>query len=250
MKTYWEKITGRRNEYVIVNYNEVVVGHNYGTGMTDAAGSCSHESFLKGEFHGLILERFGQEVLDEVIQAVEHSHENDDHNEKRAMIRKIKEYLDEIPIDENLRNLIKDPRTINGFYTYGNKGNYDSFIESDTTTFFYSSTKAKIENNNTGEVINFELDFHGSSCVELDDNYYMIGGDNLHVFSKKGEVIYTTERPLEERIFGYEVRIGNVYRNGNTIFVSYWAFDDEMIPRGLLKVELDKGLTGRIDRED
>ena len=83
MNTSWEHIDGKRTEYVDVNYHQVIVGHHYGTGMSDIAGACSHQKFLEGEYHGLIIERFGEDLLKEVIYAVENSHKNPEHNRNR-----------------------------------------------------------------------------------------------------------------------------------------------------------------------
>ena len=97
------------------------------------------------------------------------------------------------------------------------------------------------------EKIKFELDFHGTSCVELHDFYYITGGDNFHVISPEGKLVFTTSRPYEEAVFGYDVRIGRVFRNHSSIFFSYWAFDDDSISDGLIRHVLGKGLVGRID---
>ena len=245
MKTSWQETKGKRTIYIDVHYNEVVVGHHYGTGMTDNAGACSHQEFLEGRFQGLIEERFGKEVLNEVLYAVEHSHENPEHNAHRKKISKIKKFIDDILIDDTLRNLYKHPDTINGFMTYGNRKGYKSYIESDNTSLTYESTKGVIENKQSGEKIKLTFEFHATSCVELHDYYFLTGNDNFYVISPQGAIIFTTERELEEAIFGYQVRIDRVFRNKETIFFSYWAFDREAIPRGLIKYELNKGLTGR-----
>ncbi|MHA1147931.1 MAG: hypothetical protein ACTSR8_06765 [Promethearchaeota archaeon] len=251
MKTSWEIIEGRRTNYVDVHYNEVVIGSHYGTGMSDNAGSCSHREFLEGEYQGLILETFGKEVLDEVVYAVEHSHENPNHNEKRAKINKIKEFIEAIPIDKSLLELKNSPDFIDGFNVYGNRGGYRSYIESDTTSFTYQSTKGVFKNKSTGKKTKVQMDFHMSSCVELHDYYYLIGNDNLYVLSPEGTIVFTTEKKtIEDCIFGYEIRINRVFKSGEIITFSYWAFDSELIPRGLIRYELGKGLMGRIELEE
>ena len=45
----------------------MIVGHHYGTGMSDIAGAASYQEFLNGRFQDLILGSFGQGILDEVI---------------------------------------------------------------------------------------------------------------------------------------------------------------------------------------
>lgn len=246
MKTSWEKMEGRRTDYIDVHYNEVVVGYHYGTGMSDNGGACSHQEFLKGEFQGLILERFGQEILDEVINAVKNTHQNPDHNQKRAKIKRIKDYIEAIPIDNSMNMLLKHPDTIDGFNTYGNRGGYNSYIESDDTYLTYQSTQAILKSKHTDKKIKLNFDFHISACVELHDYYYLIGNDNFHVLSSEGKIIFTTEAvTFDEIIFGYEVRINRVFRNGELIFFSYWAFDSENIPSGLIRYKLGKGLIAR-----
>lgn len=250
MITSWERTEGRRTYYILVHYNEIVVGSHYGTGMSDNAGSCSHEAFLEGEFQDLVLENFDQAILDEVIFAIKHTHENVYHNEKRTEIERLKSYIETIPIDKTLLELKNHPDTIDGSNTYGNKGHYKSYIESDTTTFFYSSTKGHITSKETSEVVNLKWKFHASSCVELHDTYYLIGNDNLQVISKEGEIIYSSERDIERDIFGSTIRISRVFKNEETIFISYWTFDKENLPDGLIRFELGKGFTGRMEFED
>ena len=51
--------------------------------MSDVAGVCSHEEFLAGEFQSLITGRFGNAILNDVVEAVWMSPQNPDHREKR-----------------------------------------------------------------------------------------------------------------------------------------------------------------------
>jgi hypothetical protein len=242
VKTSWEKTSGNRTDYIDVHYNKVIVGHHYQTGMSDIAGDCSHEEFLAGQFQGLIHDTFGPGVLKAVMYAVEHSYENTDHNKKRENVAVLRHFLNQFPADPALGTIINNPGTINGADVYGNLGGYKSRIESDTTILTYESTKGDIVHKKTGNKINFTLDFHISRCVELHDTYYITGGDNFHVLSSGGKILFTTDR--HDLLFGYVLRFGNVLRNNGTIAVSYWWISSDY-PAGFLRYEPGKGFTGR-----
>ncbi|MBN1698542.1 MAG: hypothetical protein JW881_13590 [Spirochaetales bacterium] len=244
MKTSWEKQTGKRTDYVDVRYNNVVVGHHYQTGMTDAAGTCTHEEFLKGTFQDLIVERFGPGVLEEVIHAVEHSFDNPEHIKKREDIFLLRRFIEQFPVYPNLASLVKKPGTINGADVYGNLGGYKSRIESDTTAMTFESTKCEIEIKKTGKTTRITLPFHLSRCVELHDRYYVIGGDNFHVISHEGTVLFTTDDG--GLLFGYTLRFGNVFRNLTAVIATYRWFDGDY-PDGCLSYEHGRGFTGRAD---
>ena len=74
MKTNWLAIDEKsgRNSYVNLYPDELTVesGHHYGRGMTDVAGRCTYDEFLKGRFQDIIKDELGEVVLEEVIQAV------------------------------------------------------------------------------------------------------------------------------------------------------------------------------------
>jgi hypothetical protein len=70
MRKSWEKNSGIYHFYIDVYPGNVVVGHDCGTGQSDIAGECTHAEFLAGRFHGLIVDRFGPDVLQEVIRVV------------------------------------------------------------------------------------------------------------------------------------------------------------------------------------
>ena len=252
MKTSWEKIKGPRTEYVDVTRNQVIVGHHYGTGMSDTAGSCSHQEFLEGRFQDLILERFGEIVLQEVIKTVRKASIYPPFLEQKKEIKQLRQYLDAIPIDLNLKKLNQNPNIINGFSFYGNNGGYKTIIESDTATLFFDSERGYIEKGS--ERIRLELPGHGSAVVELHDLFYIIIDQNLVVINIKGRIAYNSTNEhvkgnIKEQIFGSYLRMNSVFRHEETIFVSYWWFNHEFND-GLLKFELGKGFTGRWEISD
>ncbi|MBN1409216.1 MAG: hypothetical protein JW969_00130 [Spirochaetales bacterium] len=250
MKTSWVKQTGNRTEYVDVHFNSVVVGHNYGTGMSDIAGSCTHEEFLNGRFQGLVAERFGDEVLAEVILAVKSTGENPEHNKKRDEIRQLLDFLETIPEDPALRNLHRHQDTISGRDIYGNISGYKSMIESDTTVFIFEGTRGEIRHKREPGKIVFKLNFFCTCCVENHDVYYMTGSEHFHVVSPEGKILFTTQKEkLEDEKFGSYLRIGNVYKNGGIIFFSYRWFYGDRNP-GLIRYEQRKGLAGRVEIDE
>lgn len=247
MKTSWSKTEGKRTDYIYVQYDKVVVGNHSGTGLSDNPGACSHEEFLTGKYHKEILEQFGQQVLDEVINAVIQSNDNPEFKAKWQRIKQIKKFIEEIPIDESLKDLHLHPDTISGSQAYGNRGNYLSYIESDTTSLTYEMFSGTIENKQTGEKININFKNHASYCVELHDYYYLISNDNLYVISPEGKIVFTTEITYNETIFGRELRIGQIFRYHDIIFFLYHSMNSEVIPRGLIRYELGEGFTARVE---
>ncbi len=256
LKTSWEKKDGRLTEYVYVTYKEVVVGHNYGTGMSDMAGAASYKEFLNGRFQDLILETFGQKILDEVINVVKLSMKGklpEFQNRKREVLEK-RFFIETIPLDESLKdldNLDKNPETISGYKAYGNAGGYKTIVKSDNLTLVVDSQKGYLEDRN-GKCIHFTLNGHCSGVVELEDYFYIIHSDNFAVISPQGEVIFDTwniKFDPTEHMFGYGVRISNVFKNKKTIFFRYRFFNLDY-PPGLIKFELKKGFTGRWEYKD
>jgi hypothetical protein len=247
MKTSWEKTEGRKTHYVYVHYKEVVVGSHYGTGMSDNAGVCSHEEYLNGQFQGLIRDIFGSEILDQVTYAVLHTHENEDHNKHREEIKRLRKFITQFPIDPSLKEIKDDPGTFNGRTVYGNRGGYQSFIESDNTSFLYNSTKGEIIDKRDRTRIECTYHVHLSYCVAFHDYYYVIGGSNFYVMDPRGSFIFTTE--TIDKGCGYSLRFDNVLRHRETIAVYYWWFHKDY-PDGLLSYENEKGFTSRYEFDD
>jgi len=250
LKTSWVKTDGRRTDYIDIHYNEVVVGNHYGSGMTDNAGTCSHEEFLAGRFQDLILNSFGQKILNEIIDVVKLAKEGKIPEFQMRKEKKLEKkfFLESIPIDESLKDLDNQnihPETISGYSNYGNKGN-KSVIKSNKVKFVATKLKGYIENEK-GEKMQFKLQGYLSGVVELNDYFYITYDDNFAVISPEGEFIFDTHNikfDKESPMFGYDVRISNVYRNGNMIFFKYSYFDRPYLD-GLIKYDLKKGFIGR-----
>ncbi len=202
MKTSWERYEGRRHEYIHVNYNEIVVGHDYGTGMSDTAGCCSHQDFLNSQFQGLIEGRFGKGVLGDLIHAVKHSGENPDFISKKKHLKHLKDFIDSIPIDYSMKTLENNPKNENGYFNYGNAGGFKSIVKSDSRTLV-ESDKVKYIGMEDGEKLFFNLPGICSSIVELNDYFFVVHSDNFSVISPQGKVLFTTcVEDYKEAIFG------------------------------------------------
>jgi len=224
------------------------VGHHYGTGMSDIAGACSHKIFLEGEHHGLILERFGEDILKEVIFAVKNSYKYPEHNKHRDEDQKILAFFNSIPIDPSLEGLIDQPDTENGHDNIGNAGGKKTILKNEKATFTFTSTRGYVEPAEK-EKINLKFNGYAESCVMLSGHFFLLT-DDFVVISPEGETIFTTNEPdLERKFFGSTIRMGRVYKNKDIIFFSYrWFYNN--YPRGIVAYELGKGLTGRWELED
>jgi len=73
----WENKKGKRHSYIHLFNHEIVVGSDYGSGMTDNAGVCSLQKFLDGQFHSIIISDFGKETLKEVLSMIPHRKDED-----------------------------------------------------------------------------------------------------------------------------------------------------------------------------
>ncbi|NVM04358.1 MAG: hypothetical protein HWN67_18680 [Candidatus Helarchaeota archaeon] len=224
--------------------------------MSDIAGAVSYKEFLNGRYQDLILESFGQKILDEVINLVNLSKAGkvpEFHENKRKILEK-KFFIESIPLDESLKDLDdmnKHPETISGFEAYGNAGGYKTIVKSDNLTLFVNSQKGYLENIE-GKRINFKLKGHCSGVVELHDHFFVIHSDNFAVITPKGEIIFDTwdiKFDPTEHMFGYGVRLSSVCKNKETIFFRYSFFNSDY-PPGLIKFELNKGFTGRWEKRD
>ena len=247
MKTSWEKTEGKRTEYIDVHYHEVVVGHHYGTGMSDIAGACSHKEFIEGRFHSLIVERFGEDVLDEVIFAVNNSYKNSEHNKHRDEDQRILSFFNSIPTDPSLEGLISQPDTENGHDNIGNAGGKKTILKNEKATFTFTSTRGYIEPAGK-EKISIKFNGYGESSVMLNDHFFLLS-DDFVVISPEGEILFTTYEPDRDiAFFGSTIRMGWVYKNKDIIFFSYRWFNNNY-PRGIIKYQLEEGLTGRWELE-
>ncbi|MBN2089871.1 hypothetical protein JW964_09660 [candidate division KSB1 bacterium] len=246
MKTSWSKTEGKRTDYIHIQFDMVVVGNHSGTGLSDNPGACSHAEFLAGKYQDDILKHFGQPVLAEVIEAVLQSNENPEFKAKWQRINQIKKLIQEIPIDESLKDLHRHPETMSGSDAYGNRGNYLSYIESDTTSLTYEMSTGTLENKQTGEKIAINFSNNVTYCVELHDYYFFTSNDNFSVMSPQGQIIFSTELPYNKAVFGRELRIQQVFRHQDIIFFLYYSMNSDIFPKGLIRYELDKGLTARV----
>ena len=66
----WEKTTGAVTHYCYLTATEVVVGSHAGSGLTDNAGACTPEEFLKGMYQHLVRSQLGEDILGQVLEAV------------------------------------------------------------------------------------------------------------------------------------------------------------------------------------
>ncbi len=251
VKTSWEKITGRKTEYLIITRVEVVIGHHYGTGQSDTAGACSHAEFLAGRFHGLIKDVFGGEVLKAAIDVVKGAKENPDFSSQQQEVEYLRSFLDAIPKDSSLCPLLSDPDLINGYFNYGNMGGCRTRVKSTTKTLEYESQEGFIESQDSpGARIGLNFPGHASSVVEMNDVFYLIQGGAFTVLSPVGQILFTTDEVDSRRIFGTFLRIGHVYRAGGRIFFSYhWLYEHDG-PVGLIEYVLDKGIVCRCEIEN
>ena len=97
--------------------------------MSDNAGTCTHEEFLGGRFQDLIYQDFGEEVLNEVIKAVKKAPIYPHFKKQGREIQARKEFLNSIPKDESLKDLLNDSNTIEGYLNYVNQGSQTLQLE-------------------------------------------------------------------------------------------------------------------------
>ena len=84
----------------------------------------------------------------------------------------------------------------------------------------------------------------------MSNDHFFLLTDDFVVISPEGKTIFTTNEPdRDKKLFGSTIRMGRVYKHKDKVFFSYRWFNNNY-PRGIIKYELGKGLTGRWEMED
>jgi hypothetical protein len=245
MKTSWETSEGNILYSIYISAFEVSVGDQYMPGGQYDGSSCTHEAFLQGGLHHLILNHFGSEVLAEVIKAVKAAQTHPPFQAKRNKLASLRAYLDRIPLDPPLAGLDQHPETVKGWFCYGNAGGYKTVVQSDTVTLTVEQAAGFVARNDgqgSPHVREFRFDGWAEEVVELRDHFYLVVSQDYAVVDPNGRIL---EDPREHQgILGGDLRIQHVYRHKDIICFSYqWM--RRQYPNGLLRYEVGKGFTGR-----
>ena len=247
--TSWEKIKDRRTYYASVTLREVVVGDHFGSGHTDNAGSCSHADFIKGTYQSHVKTYLGENVLKEVLYAIENLHNHPDFVRQVLKLEGKMGWLKRIPMDPNLAILADNPSRERGFVHYGNSGGYKTVLKSDSVQITFERNQGFVSHifeDMPGQSSHFKLNGHGSSVVALKDQFYLICSGNFVAIGQDGSILFDTwEEDFQKAIFGSELRLTEVYKCENSIFVKYSWFGNSGYPEGFLEFELGKGFVGR-----
>lgn len=250
MKTNWSKTTGSRYDYVYVTREEVIVGHHYGSGQTDAGGACSHAEFLEGQFRGMVAERFGEAVLAEVDAAIAAAGANPHFERQREEIARLRAYLAQFPVDETIARLHEREPDERGYLNYGNAGGYKTVVHAQSSTgagpatLTVESQAVAIEHD--GATVTLTLPGHCSGAVALGDYFCLLQGGAFTVLASTGEVVFDTyEADLAREVFGSTLRLRDITRVGDAVLVYYYWFHDYDGPPGILQYRRDEGFVGR-----
>nr|MDO8114590.1 hypothetical protein [Candidatus Sigynarchaeota archaeon] len=244
MKTSWEVQTCDRVDYLDITHNEVVIGGHYGSPFTDIAGSCSHEEFLAGKFQDLVLERFGNQVLQEAIKVVQNAGDHEPFKERRATLEWIKSNIELLAVNDALKDVLYDASTINGYLAYGNAGGYKTTVKSDTFTLFVERTSGYTEGPDQRRHP-FSLRGHCSAAVELHDRFFVIHSDNFGAISSTGTIDFDTTSNRRTPLFGEDLRLTNVFRTGTRILVAYAWLNTRNGNPGIFEYVHGTGFTSR-----
>ena len=235
----WEKKIDQTTHYIHIDHVHVIFGSTLGSGHTDNAASISHAEFMEGRFHAEIRELFGENVLSEVLAAVQNADTDPLFSAQNNAERTLLETLNAIPLDARLAGLVGNPAVENGGLNYDNAGGYKTTLRSDTLTLTFKRDQGTLTPNTGGAPIDVTLPGHGSAAVALHDHFYIVVSDELVIITPTGTVIQP-----QPNIFGETLRIGYVYRHKDVVFVSYrWFYGNHA--KGWLQVELGEGFTGR-----
>src|SRR5688572_14694824 len=107
MRTAWERQHDGATHYIQVTRTEVVVGHHYGSGHSDAAGVATHAEFLAGRYQDIVRDVHGEAALSEVLASVRAADLDPAMIAVRARIVGQRAALDAIPHEPGLLALLR-----------------------------------------------------------------------------------------------------------------------------------------------
>ncbi|MFX1451298.1 MAG: hypothetical protein ACFFCM_10675 [Promethearchaeota archaeon] len=254
MKTDWKKVIIQDVDWleITVTFNHVTIRSFFEGGRSWSEWVCTHKEFLDGKLKLNIKMDFGEDILNEVISSVKEAPNYIPFQKEKEKLLIRKFFLEKIPLDRSLRGKKKHKDTEDGALNYDKAGDGNILLKSDNLNFCLNFEGAFIENKN-GERFNIKLKGYLQALVELNDFFYVVHSNNFAAISPDGEIIFDTYNykleptlPLEpfNHLFDIQLSIKNVYKNKNTIFFSYY-WDKNYYKPGLIKYELNLGLTGR-----
>jgi hypothetical protein len=248
MKTSWETSdrASRRESYVYITELDVVVGDHHGSGHTDNASSCSHREFLAGRFHDSILAAHGPLVLREVVESVLNAGQHEPFRRALEQIAFLRRFLDDIPFEEQLGGVPRDPRTEDGSDYYGNQGSGASLVRSENRVLRSDRSDGVVLRDTAGRLIKrVPLGDSLSAIVALDDFFYVVAGQRCVIIDPCGEMLSLGP---DGPYFGHRLRASDVYRAGDVVCFQYRWFSQEY-PSGLLRAVPGAGFVGRFELE-
>ena len=240
---HWETKQDGVTHYIYIDYHQVIVGSHHGSGHTDNASTCSYNDFFDGKFHNHITQHFGSTTLSEVEAAVISALDYPPYQRQRGREDLALSILEQIPPAPWLAEIPKHPLTEKGYLNYGNAGGYKTVVESDTLKITIERDQGFLEPLNGGEQIHFQLVGHASDVIALHDHFFLNINSDYAVLAPNGQLL-----EKETNIFGDDLRIGQLFKNQETICFGYSWFDG-VNPRGWLRYELGKGFTGHWQKQ-
>jgi hypothetical protein len=241
VKTAWGRVDHdtHQEHFIQLEPLTIVIGTQGASPQSGSTGICSHKDFLDGQFHDLIRETFGEEVLAEVIAAVQKAPEHAPFVEYHEEIARLRAFLDAIPFDATLRGLHHREETEDGNRNYGNAGGYQTVVKAENVTLTANLdvqphwTTFALEKAE-GQRIFARLPFPTSHIVAYRDHFFAVMDSTLAVISPDGAMV--NDRSVA-KMFGEKLRICGVFRFRDIVCYSFHWFSNNY-PDGLLRVDL------------
>lgn len=248
MKTFWEE----GPHYCQVTAYEVVVGSNAGgTGHTDNAGACSHADFLKGQYHDLIRENLGENVLQEVIAAVKATGKDPVFEQTRDGDAGYVVAWEKIPLNPKLKEWAEHPHD-RAMDHYAKEPDHSTVLNLSTGATlrlpFESDQGALVLED--GSVVSIR---ERSGPVLEYKGFIYIADIHLTVYDFFGKCRFSTRDWEKSHGFGNNYRIADMLRYEDHLIAVYRTLMNPLLAvvkrvmgeRGYLEIDPMKGIVSR-----
>lgn len=262
-KTSWEIGSSDHPYFIVIHPHEIVLGE--GLPPNDIGTSCSYAKFLAGEWQDHIRSYFGEQILQEVIQAVKLMPNTPEYQRFFDEDNHMLNYFKSIPLDESLAKFENnDNIEERGFSHYGYLKDFKSQsgivlksgteLKSDTVTLVYGLFKSLdgkslpmylakgfLIDNKTQKERSIGVGLQPEEGIALHDIFYICDGQSFLVLNRDGKYL---SQEWEMKLFGSRIRIERVWRIGEVVCFHYRWFHENH-PKGVLVFDVQKGAFGK-----
>lgn len=254
--TSWTRRSGHQTFYLFVGPYFIEWGSHFGTGHTDASIHIPHDEFLGGEHQDGIAHDFGNDVLQELLRTVRHSHQVPRFAKEWRDAEWRLEFWKSIPTDSELCRLAAKPSD-QGKGRYCNiklpDGSYETEVREGTVMLRLEGWHARFTVPRRGPVFMKQksVDLQGNhSAVLAHRGRFYVADNYLEVFDLRGSRVYSSYDLEDVSGLGSLYRIDDVVRAGDRVMAVYSDYHfnppiDEIGDKGFLEIDVSRGIIAR-----